>query len=191
MISTIPAESNDPLLTVPRKSHLVPLTDSVARKHLMLISQCLKLPVPVTFHVFRRAGGSWAFHQGLLIEFIKNHGTWKSDAIHTYLMSTPSLSSPVSRAFVASLYSLFVLGSWVSQLLLLVTYIKFYLVEITVYLAMPILMGHLQNRFTALWLTSPPFCNYNQTDTLSSHWLDGLTFAMAFSPLVFFKLLSP
>ena len=120
----------------------------------------------------------------------KNHGTWKSDAIHTYLMSTPSLSSPVSRAFVASLYSLFLLGSWVSQLLLLVTYIKFYLVEITVYLAMPILMGHLQNRFTALWLTSPPFCNYNQTDTLSSHWLDGLTFAMAFSPLVFFKLLS-
>ena len=67
------------------------------------------------------------------------------------------------------------LSPWMSQALSLVTYIKI----------VPLLKGHLQNRFTDLWLGSSPSSNFSQTDTLSSHWLYGLTFTIALSPLVF------
>ena len=105
MIHVFPGEPNDPLFLLHCKHGLVPLTDSVARKHLKLLSQALEIAPPLTFHAFRRTGASWAFHNGVPLEFIKKHGTWKSDAIHTYLVSSPSLSSPVSRAFAASLSS--------------------------------------------------------------------------------------
>ena len=104
MIQAIPASPNDPLFILPRKSGPTPLTDSVARKHLKTISLALALTPPLTFHAFRKAGASWAFHNGVPLEFIKKHGTWKSDAIHTYLLSSPSFSSPVSQAFASSLY---------------------------------------------------------------------------------------
>ena len=105
MIQAIPASPNDPLFILPRKTGPTPLTDSVARKHLKTISSALALSPPLTFHAFRKAGASWAFHNGVPLEFIKKHGTWKSDAIHTYLLSFPSFSSPVSQAFASSLYS--------------------------------------------------------------------------------------
>ena len=105
MIQAIPASPNDPLFILPRKTGPTPLTDSVARKHLKTISLALALSPPLTFHAFRKAGASWAFHNGVPLEFIKKHGTWKSDAIHTYLLSSPSFSSPVSQAFASSLYS--------------------------------------------------------------------------------------
>ena len=84
MIHAFPAEPNDPLFLPPRVCGLVPLTDSVARKHLKVLSLALEIAPPLTFH-----GASWAFHNGVPVEFIKNHGTWKSDAIHTYLVSPP------------------------------------------------------------------------------------------------------
>ena len=105
MIQAIPASPNDPLFILPRKSGPTPLTDSVARKHLKTISLALALTPPLTFHAFRKAGASWAFHNGVPLEFIKKHGTWKSDAIHTYLLSSPSFSSPVSQAFASSIHS--------------------------------------------------------------------------------------
>ena len=95
MVQMFPAEQNDPLFLLPRKRGLVPLTDSVARKHLKSVSLALGIAPPLTFHAFCRAGASWAFHNGVPLEYIKKHGTWKSDAIHTYLVSSPSLSSPV------------------------------------------------------------------------------------------------
>ena len=105
MIHVFPAEPNDPLFLLPCKRGLVPLTDLVARKHLKLLSQALEIALPLTFHAFCRAGASWAFHNDVPLEFIKKHGTWKSNAIHTNLVSYPSLSSPFSRAFAASLCS--------------------------------------------------------------------------------------
>ena len=101
MKQMFPAEQNDPLFLLPRKRGLVPLTDSVARKHLKSVSLALGIAPPLTFHAFRRAGASW----GVPLEYIKKHGTWKSDAVHTYLVSSPSLSSPVSQAFATSLSS--------------------------------------------------------------------------------------
>ena len=105
MIQAIPALSNDPLFILPRKNGPTTLTDSVARKHLKTVSVALAITPPLTFHAFRKAGASWAFHNGVPLEFIKKHGTWKSDAIHTYLLSSPSFSSPVSQAFATSLHS--------------------------------------------------------------------------------------
>ena len=84
---------NEPLFVIPRGQQLVPLTDSVARKHLKDISHHLGLQKSVTFHDFRRAGASWAFQNGVPLEHIMKHGTWRSDAIWSYLSSSPSLES--------------------------------------------------------------------------------------------------
>ena len=105
MISHYPASDNDPLFILSRNTYNIPLTDSIARKHLKYVSEVLNISPPLTFHAFRRAGASWAFQNGVPLEFIKKHGTWKSDAIHTYLASTPSFSSPVSLAFTTALYT--------------------------------------------------------------------------------------
>ena len=105
MILLHPAGDNDPLFVIPRSTSLVPLTDSMARKHLKKISNILGLHPPLTFHAFRRAGAMWAFQNGVPLEHIMKHGTWKSDAVWTYLSSTPSATSPVSLAFQASLHS--------------------------------------------------------------------------------------
>ena len=72
MIQMFPAEQNDPLFLLPRKRGLVPLTDSVAQKHLKSVSLALGIPPPLTFHAFCRAGASWAFHNGVPLEYIKN-----------------------------------------------------------------------------------------------------------------------
>ena len=72
MIQTLPAEASDSLFTLLRNAGFVPLTDSVTRKHLKAISLALKLASPLTFRAFRRVGASWAFHNGVPLEFIKN-----------------------------------------------------------------------------------------------------------------------
>ena len=102
MTHEIVANPNDPLFIVPSPNQ-VPLTDSVARKHLKKISTALNISPPLTFHAFRRAGASWAFKQGVPLEHIMKHGTWRSDAIWSYLSSSPSLSSPVSIASQSAL----------------------------------------------------------------------------------------
>ena len=105
MIRLYPVSDNDPLFVIPRAHTLVPLTDSVARKHLKDISSHLGLPKPLTFHDFRRAGASWAFQNGVPLEHIMKHGTWRSDAIWAYLSSSPTPESPVSRAFKVALHA--------------------------------------------------------------------------------------
>ena len=105
MVRLYPVSDNEPLFVVPRAQTLVPLTDSVARKHLKDISSHLGLPKSLTFHDFRRAGASWAFQNGVSLEHIMKHGTWHLDAIWTYLSSSPTVESPVSRAFKLALHT--------------------------------------------------------------------------------------
>ena len=105
MIRLYPVSDNEPLFVIPRSQGLLPLTDSVARKHLKDISHHLGLPKTLTFHDFRRAGASWAFQNGVPLEHIIKHGTWRLDAIWAYLSSSPTLESPVSRAFKAALHT--------------------------------------------------------------------------------------
>ena len=44
MLATIPGSPNDPLFQSPRGDTYVPLTDSVARKHLKKVATVLKVP---------------------------------------------------------------------------------------------------------------------------------------------------
>ena len=114
MIQQVLAGSNDPLFTIQTTRGPIPHTDSVARKHLKNASTALHISPSLTFHAFRRAGASWAFSHGVPLEHIMRHGTWKSDAIWTYLSSSTSTVSPVSAAFQAAIHQQFYWGLGVS-----------------------------------------------------------------------------
>ena len=70
MIQNMPASPNDPLFIITKSNRLVPLTDSVARKHLKNASIALNISSTLTFYAFRRAGASWAFSHGVPLEHI-------------------------------------------------------------------------------------------------------------------------
>ena len=60
MYASFLAAKDDPLFVYNKNSLLLPLTDSMARKHLKLVSQLLDYPKHFTFHDFRRGGATWA-----------------------------------------------------------------------------------------------------------------------------------
>ena len=105
LISHFLGQNNDPLFRIPRCHGLVPLTDSVARRHLKQVSTLLDIHPHIKFHDFRRAGSTWAFNFGVPLDHIKAHGTWTSDCIWRYISSVPQSSSPVSWAFQLHLQS--------------------------------------------------------------------------------------
>ena len=91
--------SNDPILLISRSLGLVPLTDSVTRKFWTRLSFILHISPRLTFHDFRRSGTTWAFQHGVPLYQIMHHGTWKSNAIWSYIQNVPTVSSPVSQTF--------------------------------------------------------------------------------------------
>ena len=103
MFQIFPRSDNSPVFVIPRNRGLVPLTDSVACKHLKDVSGSLGLNPSLTFHDFRRGGAVWAFKNGVPLEHIMKHGTWKSDSIWTYLSSAVTAVSPVTLAFQQAL----------------------------------------------------------------------------------------
>ena len=105
LITEYPGNNNDPLFRIPRCHGLVPLTDSVARKHLKQVSTLIGVSPHFKFHDFRRAGSTWAFNFGVPLDHIKAHGTWASDCVWRYISSVPQPSSTVSRAFQLHLQS--------------------------------------------------------------------------------------
>ena len=113
LLHHIPGSSNQPLFRIPRSHGLVPLTDSVARRHLHSISKTLNIAPPLKFHDFRRSGATCAFHNGVPLQDIMFHGTWKSDSVWKYIKSTPQLSSPVSSTFQRLLHPESFLPVWV------------------------------------------------------------------------------
>ena len=97
--------SNQPLFSIPRSHGPVPLTDSVARRHLHSTSRKLRIVPSLKFHDFRRSGATWAFQNGVPLQDIMHHGTWKSDSVWKYIKSIPQISSPVSSTFQRLLHS--------------------------------------------------------------------------------------
>ena len=75
MFATFKGTNNSPVFLIPRNKGLVPLTDSVACKHLKDISKALSLSKVLTFHDFCSGGAAWAFSQGVPLEHIMKHGT--------------------------------------------------------------------------------------------------------------------
>ena len=53
-----------------------------------------------TPHSLRRGGASFSYKVGVKIPAIKTHGTWKSSAVDSYLLSQPLFQTPVVRAFI-------------------------------------------------------------------------------------------
>ena len=104
LLHTYPGSDNGPLFRIYNKQCLLVLIDSMARKHLKKNSQILNLHPHLTFHTFKKAASTWAFHHGVPLEHIKNHGTWKSDAVWIYLQASHTASSPVSSAFRQHLF---------------------------------------------------------------------------------------
>ena len=114
MFTIFPADKNQPLFLIPRANgNLVPLTDSVARKHLKQIFCRLQVPPPYTFHAFRKAGCTWAFHHGVPIHHLMAQGTWASDCIWRYIASNPSLCNYTDFSPISTLLATSYLGAWV------------------------------------------------------------------------------
>ena len=70
MFQAYPASRNDPLFSLVSPTGVIPLSDSIARKHLKSVSTSLLLEVPLTFHFFRKSGTSWAFQHGVPLQDI-------------------------------------------------------------------------------------------------------------------------
>ena len=105
MLTSYPGTDNDPLFRIYNRGSLVVLTDSMARKHLKKISNLLEIQPSLTFHAFRRSASAWAFQHGVLLEHIQAHGTWKSDAVWSYIQALPHACSPVAETFRQHLHS--------------------------------------------------------------------------------------
>ena len=104
MFHDLPADKNSPLFCITKKSALVPLTDSIARKHLKQVSSFLSISPTLTFHMFRKSATTWAFDKGVPLQDIMQHGTWSSSAVWRYIHSVPSVSSQVSHTFQQHLF---------------------------------------------------------------------------------------
>ena len=78
-----------------------PLTASkVKRIQLALVITQMNLdPRDYGFHMFCRSGDSLAHNLQVPFPNIKQHGQWKSDAIYTYVKSTPAADAAMPLAF--------------------------------------------------------------------------------------------
>ena len=104
MFSRVPGSDNDPLFMILKKGSPVLLTDSIARKHLKKVSSLLNIQPQLTLNAFRRAACTWSFQHGVPLEHIQADGTWRSDAVWSYLRALPSSNSPVAQTFSEHLY---------------------------------------------------------------------------------------
>ena len=55
--------------------------------------------VGYTPHSLHQGGATLAYHAGVPIHAIKQHGTWRSEAINEYLFSQPLFDTPVAKTF--------------------------------------------------------------------------------------------
>ena len=91
-----PALDNDPLFCIER----IPITQVRARSHLKKILHRLGLdPEYHNFQTFRQSWATLAFNQNIDLQRIKDHGTWSSDSVHTYIVSDPSNADGVAETF--------------------------------------------------------------------------------------------
>ena len=85
MFNHIALDQDFPLFQVPSRDGVIPLTDSVARKHLKDVSRLLGFPKTFTFYDFRRGGATWAFRHGVPLQDIQAQGTWSSSCVWRYI----------------------------------------------------------------------------------------------------------
>ena len=100
LINHIPQGKQKPLFQILTKNGWQVLTAPKVRSFLKLVVTALGWnPSTFTFHAFRRSGASLAFDNHIDLAKIKQHGNWRSEAIWTYLNSTPTSAGTVPTTF--------------------------------------------------------------------------------------------
>ena len=89
-----------PLLVSTEKPQGQPLTIPALRKlfHRACTDANLQ-DAGYTPHSLRRGGATTAYEAGVTINEIKRHGTWRSDAVESYLFAQPIYATPVTDTF--------------------------------------------------------------------------------------------
>ena len=106
MFHMYPASPDSPAFVIPRGGRYVPLLAFAVRQTLAKIMMALQLqPSAFMFHAFRRSGATFSFNNNVAFEDIRLQGSWKSDAIYTYLQST-NASHKVASSFQTLLQNL-------------------------------------------------------------------------------------
>ena len=76
------------------------VTERTLRAHLKSILTDIGLdPNLFSFHSFRRSGATLAYNLDIDVEAIKRHGTWRSDAVYSYIIADPQKASGVANSF--------------------------------------------------------------------------------------------
>ena len=105
MYTAFPTVKDDPLFVYNKSGLPLPLTDSVERKRLKLVSQLVHYSKHFTFHDFRRSGATWAFRHGISIQDIQAQGTWSSQSVWRYIQLPPSATATVASSFHSHLHT--------------------------------------------------------------------------------------
>ena len=92
--------SSEPLFQTQTGHHCHPMTDSRVCKTLSRIIQLMGFPKGFyTFHSFRRSGATLAYQVQVPLSDIKDHGTWTSDCVWSYIQDKAHVGLGVAQAF--------------------------------------------------------------------------------------------
>ena len=91
---------NDPLFQYKIGSTWVVLTDTRIRKCLSKINTKLGFPRNYfTFHAFRRSGATLAYKSQVSVQHIKDHGSWTSDCVWSYIHKDHTAGENIASVF--------------------------------------------------------------------------------------------
>ena len=93
-------KQEDALFVIPHNSQCQTLTIFRVQKQLASVIMQINLdPKDYGFHMFPRSGVSLAHNLKIPLANIKQHGQWKTEAIYTYLRSSPAVDAVIPLAF--------------------------------------------------------------------------------------------
>ena len=96
MCTLYPIARNDPCFS----TLFFTITERAVRQHLKIILKDLNLDhVQMSFHTFRRSGATLAYNLDIKIDDIKCHGTWRSEAVQSYIVTDPQKASGLFETF--------------------------------------------------------------------------------------------
>ena len=96
MHHSYPVSENQPRFCIDN----LPITQVKAWSQLKKILYLMRWdPSYHNFPTFRRSGATLAFNQNIDLQRIKDHGTWSSDSVYTYIVADPLHSNGVAEIF--------------------------------------------------------------------------------------------
>ena len=99
-LSLYSPQSNDPLFQYKIGSTWLVLTDTRIRKFLSKVNLRLGLEKNYfTFHSFRRSGATLAYKSHVPVQCIKDHGSWTSDCVWSYIQKDHTTGEGIATTF--------------------------------------------------------------------------------------------